>query len=116
MKLYPRLDQTSVQEGDELFELGEDGTIEVPHELGEKLHRTHIGGRQAWETESEKHARELAEEAERRRDPDKLYGLVADLRDAQAKGVDVDKLVAEAVEKAVAETTAKFDAVLSALL
>ena len=28
MKLYPRLDQTSVQEGDELFELGEDGTIE----------------------------------------------------------------------------------------
>ena len=69
------------------FEL-EDGQVEVPEELGRRLHSTHIEGKPVWETSGERHERLVREEDARRRDPASLLAAVEALTakvDAQVK-------------------------------
>lgn len=76
MKLYTRRDASSVIVGDDTYPVGDDGTVEVPEDLGRRLRDTHVGGVKAWEDETERHARLLAEESERRKDPATLLAAV----------------------------------------
>lgn len=85
MRLYTRTGATKVQASDgREFDAAEDGSFDLPDDVGEFLHRLHVGGKQAWENDAERHARLLAEEDARRRDPKSLYDLIASLQ-AQAQ-------------------------------
>lgn len=117
MKLFPRLGQSSVITDDATYELGEDGTVEVPEPLGLSLHATHIGGMQAWETHAERHFRTIEEERERRRDPAALYELMERAQRAPEDGsdpVDVDAAVKAAVEAALAKAAQSQQAAIDA--
>ena len=75
MKLYTLHDASSVIVGEDTYPVV-DGIIEVPEALGVRLRDTHIGGQKTWEDEPQRHARLLAEEAERRKDPATLLAAV----------------------------------------
>lgn len=62
------------------FEVAADGSVEVPHALGERLCAIHIGGKPAWETEGERSARLEREHEEHRRDPATLLAAVEALQ------------------------------------
>lgn len=83
MRLYTRLGASSVVHEDDTFDVDENGAVEVPEPLGQRLHATHIDGKQAWETETERHTRLVAAEIERRRDPATLLAAVESLAEKQ---------------------------------
>jgi len=76
MRLYAMQNQASVHNED----FGDfdvvDGAVTVPDAFGAQLRATYVGGKQAWENEAERHARLIAEELERRRDPASLFDTV----------------------------------------
>jgi hypothetical protein len=87
VKLYTRTGAASIsneQHGE--FTIAKDGSVHVPDEFGAYLHRQHIGGKPAWEDEAERHARLVAEEVERRKDPATLLAAVEELQRAAATG------------------------------
>ena len=81
MRLYPLRDQASVQhpDYDETFVVDADEGVELPDELAHELHRTHFGGKRVWETDAERHARQIAEEKARRSDPETLLAAVEEM-------------------------------------
>ena len=87
MKLYSRTGANSItHEEFGAFTVGKDGSVNVPDEFGAYLHRQHVAGKPAWETEAERHARLMAEEVERRKDPATLLAAVEALqRDAEER-------------------------------
>lgn len=114
MKLYTLLNAAGVVDEDfGEFEVDADGSIEVPEDLGARLHAAHIGGQKAWETEAERHARLKTEDLERRRDPAALYDLLAGHTAAPAETdpdafqAAVDAAVDAKVQAAVDEAVAK---------
>lgn len=78
MRLYTLLDASSVHDEDHgSFDVDpETGAVEVPQELGLLLHRTHIGGRKAWEDDAERSTRLAEEDLARRKDPATLLAAV----------------------------------------
>lgn len=107
MRLYTLQDASSVQhEHHGSFDVDpETGGVEVPHELGEHLHATHIHGKPAWETEAERHARLVNAEIERRRDPASMYEL---MQQVAAKPVEDDTVAR--LEAEIADLRAKLTA------
>ena len=84
MKLYSLTGATSVGRDDVGdFDADVDGAVEVPEDFGVFLRDNHPGGVKAWEDEPERHARLVAEEEARRRDPASAYDLLAQLVQAQ---------------------------------
>ena len=80
MRLYSTTGVTHLSNEDHGdFEVDEDGGFELPHELGEQLRNTHIGGQKAWEDDGERSLRLVAEEDARRRDPASMYELMEKL-------------------------------------
>lgn len=61
------------------FEPGEHGGFDLPDDLSDELHSFCQRGKRIWETELERSERLHGEETERRRDPQTLYGAVAEL-------------------------------------
>ena len=116
MRLYSRAGATSVVhgEGDEpdVYEADENGSVEVPHDLGLHLQNLHVGGVKAWEDDAERQARLDSEELARRRDPAQLYDLLSTIIARGSGAVPVSEGVsAEAVQglidAAVADAIAK---------
>lgn len=79
MRLYSRTDAAVVEHGGTRYEPSEDGSFELPEELGLQLHAFHIGGKPMWETDIERQQRLISEELERRKDPATLLEAVEQL-------------------------------------
>jgi hypothetical protein len=86
VKLHTLNDAAAVHDGEDTYKVGADGTVEVPHALGERLRDTHIGGEKQWEDSIEQQNRLLEEELARRRDPASAYELLAKIAAGQADG------------------------------
>lgn len=116
MRLYTRNTAASVSdETHGSFDVDENGAIEVPEELGQRLHATHVAGQPQWETEAERHQRLTHEELERRRDPETLLQAVEHLgRHSGPDRAPIDeealaKQVQDAVDAALAKQRAEFE-------
>lgn len=80
MRLYTRTGATAVDDPEfGTFEADEEGGFDLPDDLSERLIRFHIDGRPAWETDTERQNRLIAEELERRKDPATLLEAVQQL-------------------------------------
>lgn len=80
MKLYPTTAGVSgVTVDDVTYGPLDDGSFDVPDEVGAKILPFHLAGVKQWENEPERAARIEAEELERRRDPASLYDTVQSL-------------------------------------
>lgn len=87
MRLYSRAGATSLDDPEYgHFDAGADGGFDLPEELGERLHRFHVGKEPLWETDIERQHRLMQEELERRKDPATLLDAVQQLV-AAAKAV-----------------------------
>ena len=83
MKLYSRVGPQTVSNEEvdgSPFETGADDAVIFPDEFGTYLHKTHIGGRPAWEDDRERNVRMVGEEASRRADPATLLAAVEKLQ------------------------------------
>jgi hypothetical protein len=118
MKLYSRTGAASVTNDDydgSPFTTDKDGAIEVPDELGRHLHNLHIGGKQAWEDDVDRHKRLVVEEAQRRADPASLLDAVnaladrIDKRDAAAAPTAAELRELAAARRVAAEEQAAAD-------
>lgn len=127
MKLYSLNGTSAVSDGGDedhdptIYEADEDGAIEVPPELGERLHGTHIGGVPIWETDGERSVRLVNEEDERRRDPATMLASIEAIRAQMPTGdtlgaservklLRVELAEAEAAEKREQEAAAEAQA------
>lgn len=81
MRLYTRTGATAQTDPDtgEVYEPDEQGGFDFPDELGERLHRFHIGKQRQWEDEEQRHQRIVNEEMERAKDPATLLAVVQQL-------------------------------------
>ena len=108
MRLYSRTGVTSVGDDDHGdFEVDEHGAVEVPHELGTRMHGTFQDGVLAWEDDAERKVRLEAEDLARRRDPARLYDLLASGSHAQPDVEAVQSAIDAAVAKALKDERAK---------
>lgn len=123
MRLYTRTGATSVTDpADEaIYEVDENGSLEVPDELGEHLHGMHVKGKPAFENDEERKKRLGLEDLDRRRDPAVLYDLLSDaFGGQQSEPVDVPALIEAALaqrdEEHKAATQKAVDEALAAQL
>lgn len=79
MRLYTRTGASALTTEHGQFEADEDGGFNFPDEVSDQLHRFHVKGKPAWETDIERQHRRASEELERRRDPATLQALVEQL-------------------------------------
>jgi len=80
MRLYTLTGATALDDPDHgHFDADEDGGFDFPNEISDRLHRFHVDGRPAWETDIERQDRLMAEELERRKDPATLLDAVQQL-------------------------------------
>lgn len=80
MRLYSRREGTDhVTFGGARYEAADDGGFDLPPDLTDLLHSSHVGGEQQWETSIERQRRVIAEEAARRADPRTLLDAVEKL-------------------------------------
>jgi hypothetical protein len=80
MRLYTRTGATALDDPEYgNFQADEEGGFDLPDDLSERLHRFHIDGRPAWETDVERQTRLIAEELDRRKDPATLLAAVQQL-------------------------------------
>jgi hypothetical protein len=86
MRLYTRTGATALDHPDYgHFDADDNGGFDFPDDVSEQLHRFHVGGRPAWESDIERQARLLDEERQRRQDPETLLAAVEQImRAAQA--------------------------------
>lgn len=83
MRLYTRTGATTLDDPDYgHFEADEQGGFNFPDEVSSRLHRFHVGGRPAWESDIERQQRLMNEELERRKDPATLLSVVEQLMQA----------------------------------
>ncbi|WP_019059943.1 hypothetical protein [Streptomyces prunicolor] len=77
MRLYTLTGASALDDPDYgHFEADDQGGFDFPNEVSDKLHRFHVDGRPAWETDIERQSRLMAEELERRKDPATLLEAV----------------------------------------
>jgi hypothetical protein len=77
MRLYTLTGASALDDPDYgHFEADDQGGFDFPNEVSDKLHRFHVDGRSAWETDIERQNRLMAEELERRKDPATLLEAV----------------------------------------
>lgn len=108
MRLYTRFGVASVGDDDHgSFDVDEHGAVEVPHDLGMRMHATFQGGQQAWEDDAERNARLDAEDLAKRRDPAHLYDLLASGAPVQSDAASVQAAIDAAVAKALTDERAK---------
>jgi hypothetical protein len=79
MRLYSTTGAASVQHDGVRYEPADDGGFDFPDALSDHLHGFHDDGKPMWETHAERHARFIAEELERRKDPATLLAAVEQL-------------------------------------
>ena len=83
MRLYTRTGATTLDDPDHgHFEADAQGGFTFPDDLSDRLHRFHVGGQPAWETDIERQRRLVEEELERRKDPATLLSVVEQLMQA----------------------------------
>lgn len=83
MRLYTRTGATALDDPEYgHYEADEQGGFTFPDDLSDRLHRFHIGGQPAWETDIERQQRLMDEELERRKDPATLLSVVEQLMQA----------------------------------
>jgi hypothetical protein len=100
MKIYSLFGTTSlVHDEHGEFEPDEDGGFELPHEFGVELHKVHLNGQKAWETDAERSLRIAAEEDAHRKDPATLLAAVESLVAAQTAAAEAAAEANKAPEK-----------------
>lgn len=93
--LYSRHGADSVRVGEQEFTGDKDGKFEFPDDVADQLHRSHVGGTQAWEDNTERQARLEEEREAKRRDPATLLDAVEALQQKQTVA-ELRRLLAEA--------------------
>lgn len=81
MRLYTRTGATAQTDPEtgQIYTADEQGGFDFPDDLGERLHRFHIGKQPQWEDEEQRAQRIIDEEMARAKDPATLLAVVQQL-------------------------------------
>lgn len=111
MRLYTRTGATALNDPEYgSFEADEQGGFEFPDDLGERLHRFHLGKQPLWEDEEQRHQRVVNEEMDRAKDPATLLAVVQQLAMLAKAAIPAQPVAPAAVQLAPASTPELADA------